>query len=219
MNNLLLTTVAFVAFAFVFTFSYARIARGQNFLRGQIEKLELELNEDIQRIGINELIQTKAGRELLSFRNTKGDSNPETLRLLINSYVALDIPNFLAASEYVKILEKLTLDEVAIFEIGNFYTKWSSYVKLQKPIDVFEAKEQTALYKELANNGINWLNKLQNKTALTYHLLSQCYFNRWDYDDALETINKAIALSESNTQDQVNLFRFRDLVIAQKDGS
>ena len=132
-----------------------------------------------------------------------GKSIITLLRTIIKSYLTLQYPDYTSAMKYVTELEGMNFnnDEIKL-EIADFYIRWSSSLNITGIISdpILQLKKQTT-YKELANKGYVLLTSIKDKESHhIYYLKAQAQYNLWDYQQALENINKAIALANGDTK-------------------
>lgn len=141
------------------------------------------------------------------------------LRELSKYYIALDIPNFDKASIYIIELERSMGNDAAfILEIADFYVKWSTSIKLKSEINALDEKVRVRKYKDLADKAIELINRVSERTHQTYYLLAQSYFNKWNYDVALEMIDRAIGITRENPRESSASYnRFRKLVLEKQE--
>jgi hypothetical protein len=118
----------------------------------------------------------------------------QVLRLLMQYYIALDIPNFEQAHSYARELEDLATGSKEIkSELAYFYLAWSTALKMKVELDPLREKVRQLKYKELADLAIKLLKDINLSTPEWHNLLAQAYYNRWDNELALRQIDKAIA--------------------------
>lgn len=141
-------------------------------------------------------------------------NHPTVLKLLFTCYAAVSIPKFesadnLADQIQADLEEYLDQDLELKLGISRFYIRWSISVKMSRGGDPFEENLRQARYKELANKALKILIPLEQQLNQiptpvdilnisvheVYYRMSQCYFNLWDYDEALRLITKAISLA------------------------
>lgn len=140
-------------------------------------------------------------------------NHPTILKMLFICYSSLSIPQFENADNLVNQIQAemgnyLEEDLDLQLEIVRFYVRNSISLKVKRGIDPYEDNLRQAQYKELAQKALNILRLLIDKFSQVgnpstlngvylhevYYRSSQCYYNLWNYDDALMYINKAIAL-------------------------
>jgi len=131
---------------------------------------------------------------LEKIRKSSGN-DPQVLRLLMMYNTALEPPNFDQAHIYAMELEKYRLDDQGIvMDIAEFYTEWSTALKMKFELDPIKEMLRQQKYKELADHAIGLLRKRADQSTHRWHyLLSQCQFNKWEYEEARRSIDRAVA--------------------------
>lgn len=148
-----------------------------------------------------------------------GGDHPSVLRLLVSCYMSLDIPNYDRASVYVQQLESLPLDDESLkLQLAEFYIRWSILVKMSRDINPDPIKEmlRQQRYKALADKGLSILTQVKNRTHEVHYLLAQGYFNKWDYENALRMIRKAIRLCKEDPRYHSPYIYLRNLILRQQ---
>jgi tetratricopeptide (TPR) repeat protein len=114
----------------------------------------------------------------------------------MNYNVRQPVANFEQAHRYAIELESVAAGEPAIiFELAQFYTEWSTAIKMKMEHDPLREGRRQQDYKEHADKAILLLKRIpENNTAEYYYLLAQTHYNKWDYNPALGFINRAIDL-------------------------
>ena len=109
-------------------------------------------------------------------------------------YTALDFPNFEQAHSYARELEDAAVytDQIK-FEVAKFYVAWSTALKMKLELDPLKEILRQQKYKELADTAIKLLNGIPDRTHECHHMLAQSYFNKWDYDNALRSVDNALS--------------------------
>jgi len=119
-------------------------------------------------------------------RVPSGDDE-QVLRLLMAYNVALEYPNFEQAHSYAKELEDVAKDNLQVkWELAQFYVAWSTALKVRRELDSLKDILRQQKYKELADIAIKFLKETPLNTHEWHHLLAQSYYNKWDYDSALQ---------------------------------
>lgn len=136
----------------------------------------------------------EAIERLESIRKSSGNA-PEVLRLLMMFNAALEPPDFDQAHIYAEELEKHPIDDWELMmDLAEFYTAWSTALKLKFELDPIKEMLRHQKYKELADHAITFLQSRHDRSSHRWHyLLSQCFFNKWDYDTARLSIGQAIS--------------------------
>ncbi len=81
-----------------------------------------------------------------------------------------------------------------MMDIAEFYTAWSTAIKLKFELDPIKEMLRQQQYKEHADHAIKLLQRRPDRSSHRWHyLLSQCFFNKWDYDEAKKSIEQAIS--------------------------
>lgn len=142
----------------------------------------------------------------------------QVLRLLMQYYTALQIPNFEQANTYARELEDIAADNKDIkWELASFYVQWSTAVKMKVEIDLLREKVRQLKYKELADLAIKFLKDIDLHTHEWHFLLAQAYYNRWDNDLALRQIDKAIAALPKESHFYAPYRRLKGLILKKRD--
>lgn len=148
---------------------------------------------------------------------TTGYKHANIYRLLISCFISRDIPNYSGARKYVSHLQEIAIDDDNVkLEIAEFYIRWSTSIKISgRQLDPIKEIERTAKYKELANDGIKILKKIDrdNKTAKYYYLAAQANFNIWKNDTAQQMVNKALSLVGENSGDNHAFMRLKRAIL------
>jgi tetratricopeptide (TPR) repeat protein len=158
--------------------------------------------------------------EVLEVVREASNDHPSLLRLLIACYISQEIPNYARASAYVQQLERLASEDAEVrFEIGEFYARWSSSLKMSRDISPDPIKEmlRQQRYKELADQAIGYLERLPKPGHEIHYLLAQSYFNRWDYDRALQIMDKCVSLCQKSAPYYGSYLSFRKVILTQRD--
>jgi hypothetical protein len=136
----------------------------------------------------------EAIKKLEGIRQKSGNA-PEVLRLLMTFNTALEPPDFDQAHIYAKELEKYPLDDwEMMMDLAEFYTTWSTSLKLKIELDPIREMQRHQKYKELSDHAISLLKSKPDQASHRWHyLLAQNHFNKWDYDSAGISIQRAIA--------------------------
>ena len=147
--------------------------------------------------------------KILESVREKSRNHPEILILLVECYLALEIPNYEKASAYANELKGIK-DEKLRVQLAEFYVRWSTSIKMKRYDDPFEERSRQSQYKDLASRALTILNDVKSRTHQIYYLISQSHFNLWDYVFAYRFINKAIETAEKQgdfTQSTYYYFR------------
>ena len=122
-------------------------------------------------------------------------NDPQVLRLLVAYNTAVEPPNYDQAYTYACELEEAAGENTEIrWELAQFYVSWSTALKMRFEPDFLKNMERERDYKDHADKAIRLLNKLPAGSHSWHHLLAQSYFNKWDYDQALGHVEKALQL-------------------------
>jgi len=130
-------------------------------------------------------------------------NNTAVLRMILSCYISTEAPDYTEAEVYVnRLKENLNSDDETRIAITEFYSKWSTEVKMNRNISFDPNMEilRQRQYKDLADNGIAILKQVRNKTHRYYYLFANLYFNKWDYENALEMIDKSLELIQKDPQ-------------------
>jgi hypothetical protein len=120
-------------------------------------------------------------------------NDQQVLRLLMEYYTALDIPNFEHAYAYARELDEIAVHNKEIKkELAQFYVAWSTSLKIKVELDPLKEMLRQQKYKELADAAIKLLKDIALGTREWHYLLARSYYNRWDYEKALRHIDKAL---------------------------
>lgn len=158
--------------------------------------------------------------EVLEEVTELGTGHPSILQLLVSCYMSLDVPNYDGASVYIRQLESVPLDDESLkLQIAEFYIRWSIFVKMNRDInpDPIEEMLRQQQYKELADKGLTLLKQIGNRTHEVCYLLAQGYFNKWDNENALRMIKKAIKLCKEDPRYYPSYTYLRDLIVRQRE--
>lgn len=137
--------------------------------------------------------RTEEAIERLERIRVPSGNDQQVLRLLMEYYVALDIPNFEHAFAYAVELEDIAVKNKEIKkELAQFYIAWSTSLKMKVELDPLKEMVRQQKYKELADAAIKQLKDIALGTREWHHLLAQSYYNRWDNELALKHIDKAL---------------------------
>jgi hypothetical protein len=138
--------------------------------------------------------RTSEAIEKLEEIRIRSGNDSQVLRLLMTYHTELEVPNFEKAHSYARELEDMAADDKEItFELANFYTQWSTALKVKIELDPLKNILRQQKYKELADIAIQLLTTVAARNSHEcYHLLAQNSFNKWDYDAALRYIGQAI---------------------------
>lgn len=122
------------------------------------------------------------------------------IRELFRCYQQMGIDFYEKADLYAKEIDDcITDDQFALRELGEFYSRWSSVLRSSEPkADELDEIKRQSKYKELAKRSQKYLNKIQEKDAEVFYLLSQSFYNLWEYKLAEEKIKAAIRYAEEN---------------------
>lgn len=143
-----------------------------------LKEIKRRTNEAIERL---EKILVRSGYD------------QQVLRLLMEYYVALEIPNYEQAHIYARELEDISTKNADIkYELAQFYVAWSTAMKMKVELDPLKEKVRQQTYKELADTAIRLLRDVNLGTHEWHYFLAQSFFNRWDTASALKSIDKAI---------------------------
>ena len=160
--------------------------------------------------------------------------HPSILKLLFTCYASLEIPNFEKADQLVSQISHDLGDEMdveTIIEIASFYVRWSAYLRQKTSIDQFEDNQRIFKYQERAKKVIDLLSPLEkisndpvwkkkteklDKVEL-YYLLSQGYYNLWEYSTAIKMIDKAIEIAGQGHSSLMTYENLRDKIKATKN--
>jgi tetratricopeptide (TPR) repeat protein len=148
-----------------------------------------------------------------------GNDHPYVLRLLLSSYMSVELPEYERAHIYVQQLESLLLeDEDLRLQVGKFYIRWSIQIKMNRDInpDPIDEMLRQQKYKELAQKGLDTLKRIKGRTHEIYYFLAQGYFNLWDYENASSMITKAIRLCDEDPRYYHSYTYLRDLILKQQ---
>jgi tetratricopeptide (TPR) repeat protein len=151
----------------------------------------------------------------LEFVRQKSGNDPHVLRLLMMYYIALDAPNFEQAYVYAKDLERAQINDDEIrMDLAHFYTEWATTLKLKVELDPLKEMKRQQKYKELSEQAIGVLRTVSDKNTHTWqYLLAQCQFNKWEYDTAKQSIDRAIALLPATSYLSQSYERLRGEII------
>ncbi len=155
----------------------------------------------------------KAIEVLEGIREASGN-HKKILFLLVECYTKQDVPKYQKAQPMVIELEKsLSTDEERRL-IAEYYISWSFSKKNQKKeLDHLKERIRQQEYKEMAEKAIEHLENIKEKDHNIYYLLSQSFFNCWEYDSAMVNINKAIDLSAKQPTETFHPYeRFKYLI-------
>ena len=137
--------------------------------------------------------RTEEAIERLERIRVPSGNDQQVLRLLMEYYVALDIPNFEQAFAYAVELEDMAVNNKEIKkELAQFYIAWSTSLKMKVELDPLKEMVRQQKYKELADAAIKQLKDIALGTHEWHHLLAQSYYNRWDNEMALRHIDRAL---------------------------
>jgi DNA polymerase III delta prime subunit len=153
--------------------------------------------------------------QILEILRKTSRNHPSVLRLLFNCYTSPLKPNYeraeiLVNQIKVELGEYLEQEPALQMEIARFYVKWSISIKVSKGIDPYEDQQRVGRYKEFAQQAIDILNPIEkefsNNLTFTnrgfrlhevYYRLGQCFYNLWDYDQAIFNTKRAIGLANN----------------------
>jgi len=130
------------------------------------------------------------------------NNHQSVLRLLVACCISMDIPKYEKASIYVSQIENTQIeDDILRLEIAEFYVRWSTFIKMNRQVspDPITEMLRQKRYKDLAERALNWLDQVSDKGHHVYYLFAQSYFNKWDYENALDAVNNAISLCAEDT--------------------
>ena len=155
---------------------------------------------------------------ILTNIQSKSRNHPSILRLLFKCYIASKSPKFESAENIIKQLqtqmEGFVDDNSFYLEVARFYVRWSTAIKQGVGLDPFEENTRQSTYKSYAHDAQEYLSIVENtynglnaqeKKEITFHihevyyLQSQCYYNLWEYDQALQKIQQTINLASAYT--------------------
>lgn len=177
--------------------SEKRLLEGEDFIKSQLRKYprSILLNFHYAKFLKEQKRDTNAAILRLEDIREKSENHPTILRHLVSYYTSLDVPNFSRANIYAHELKSLAKGNQEIrLEVGEFYVKWSTSIKLRQQLDPLKEMLRQQEYKELADQAISLLETVNPKTHKVYYLLAQSYYNKWEYKSAKRLIDRAIAL-------------------------
>lgn len=171
---------------------------------------------------INQEIDNRKGSVLLSYRYARflterrrhyekalgiledireaSHNHPHVLALLIRCYMSLDIPKYEAAELYVRQVGDYAAEDpdLAIL-LAEYYMDWSTSLKLGRELDLLDEKLRQQQYKDLASKALEVLELVpaNRVTDRYYYMCAQCFYNKWQYDEALRLIDQAIAITDA----------------------
>ncbi len=176
--------------------------------------------------------------QILEDLRSRSGNHPSVLKLLFLCYAAVNMPRFENAEDIVTQVRShlgdyLEEDIAFQLDIARFYIRWSISIKLTIGLDPFEENMRQANYKELAEKALEILIPLEkilrkphppeNYSSVNlhevYYRMSQCYYNLWDNDAALKSINHAIRLVQpsSSTLIVLEYKKFRTTISGTRD--
>ena len=147
------------------------------------------------------------------------NNHQSVLRQLIACYVSLDIPMYERAGVYVAEMENTPIDDDDLrLEIAEFYARWSTSLKMTREVSSDPIKEmlRQRRYRELADKALGWLGHVVEKSHRFYYLFAQSHFNKWDNDEALTAIDKAILICGKESACFSSYSHLRDVVLRYK---
>jgi hypothetical protein len=171
---------------------------------------------------------------ILEDLRTRSHNHPAILKLLLMCYSNASIPKFEHADNLIDQIqadlgEYLKDDLELQMGIARLYIRWSTTLKLAKGIDPFEENRRVFQYKELANKALGFLQPLEAKLLQpgpsthwdirlheVYYRMSQCFYNLWEYDNALKMITKAISLGKGGGVVE-EYEKFRNYILNNKE--
>jgi hypothetical protein len=131
--------------------------------------------------------------DLLENVRLKSNNHQQIIQVLMTYLSSKDDPDFNQANIYAIEL-KNAKDENVLSDVAEFYVKWSTFIKMRTELDPIREMLRQQEYKEKADIAIDILKKIDGKEHKYYYLLAQCYYNKWEYDIAINYINSAIAM-------------------------
>jgi DNA polymerase III delta prime subunit len=133
--------------------------------------------------------------DLLEEIRIRSGNDQQVLRLLVSYYTALEFPDFEQAHTYALEVEEIGRQDPQLdLELSRFYVSWSTALKTKPPeLDPLHEIHRQQKYKELAETAIKLLQRSPVDTHEWHFLMSQAYFDLWDYNQALHHIDKALS--------------------------
>ncbi len=138
--------------------------------------------------------QPREAINLLEKIRKSSGNDPQVLRLLMLYHVALEPPEFDQAHIYAMELEKYRLEDNELWlDIAEFYTEWSSTIKMTIELDPIKEMLRQQKYKEHADHALDSLRRVSGERSHRWnYLFAQCHYNKWDYEAAKLSIDRAI---------------------------
>ncbi len=155
--------------------------------------------------------------ELLEkIRKTSGNE-PQVLMQLMNYYIMIVPPNFEQAHLYALELEDVAGHNKQVqLEISKFYVFWSTAIKIKFEPDRLREGMRQQSYKEHAEEAIRALKKCRSESHEWHHLAAQSYYNKWEYELALQHISAAIKLAPSGTHSGRSYLNLRSEILEKR---
>lgn len=215
-----------------------QFADAEDFIRMELKKrpTSVLLNYYYARYLKERRNETDAAIEILEGLRGATRNHPTVLKLLFACYASSSIPKFERADNLITQIQSdlgayLEQDLDLQMEIARFYTRWSVSIKLTRGIDPFEENIRQDRYKELARKALDILLSIESernqwntrtrssRLSEVYYCSSQCYYNLWNYDQALKLIDKAISLASDSLNYAVEdqYVRFRRNILSTKE--
>lgn len=162
--------------------------------------------------------QTDGAIERLESIRERSGNDQQILRLLMQYYTQLDVPNFEQAHAFAMELEDIAALNAEIrLELAHFYVAWSTALKLSVQLDPLKEMLRQQKYKELADSAIRHLVKLPNRSHSQLHLLAQSYYNKWEYETALAHIDDALSLLSKGSHLEAPYRKLRNEILKRRD--
>lgn len=154
-------------------------------------------------------------QELYEQQKDKMAKDPNISTLLASCYCSLIPPDYQKASRLYDELEMRFENDEMKKLVGEFYIKWSNYLKNKREPDPTEDIKRKARMKEFADKGVQKLSTIEkhNFTHETYYMLASGYFNIYNPTKALEMVTYAMKLAEKNPVYHNNYLQFKKAIL------